>query len=286
VRRFIAFLIPFVAAASMTALGQTPPRDAPNGGAEPFRFAVIGDAGTGGRPQFEVSEQLSAVRASFPFDLVILLGDNMYGSQRPEDFVDKFERPYASLLGAGVRFFAALGNHDNQDNRFYSGFNMNGQRYYSFVRQDVRFIVLDTNLLDAKQMAWFEQTLTSAKEPWKIAYFHHPLYSNGGRHGSNVELRVALEPLLVKFGVNAVFSGHEHIYERLRPQKGVTYFVAGSGGQLRKGDLEPSASTAAGFDQDQVFILVEVRGAEMLFRAMSRTGAVVDSGVISRRPTT
>jgi 3',5'-cyclic AMP phosphodiesterase CpdA len=270
----------------MAVPGQIPLGDAPEGGAGALRFAVVGDAGTGGRPQFEVGEQLSALRTSFPFDLVILLGDNMYGSQRPQDFVDKFERPYASLLRAGVRFFAALGNHDNQDNRFYPGFNMNGQRYYSFVRQDVRFIILDTNLLDAKQMAWFEQTLSVAREPWKIAYFHHPLYSNGGRHGSNVELRVALEPLLVKYGVNAVFSGHEHIYERLKPQKGVTYFVAGSGGQLRKGDLEASMSTAAGFDQDQVFILVEVRGAEMLFRAMSRTGAVVDSGVISRRPTT
>lgn len=286
-RRIVAFALALAVAASVAVLGQTPPlRDSSSPGGEPLRFAVVGDAGTGGSPQFDVGEQLAAVRTRLSFDLVILLGDNMYGSQRPQDFVDKFERPYGALLRAGVRFFAALGNHDDQDNRFYPGFNMNGQRYYSFVRQNVRFIVLDTNLLDSKQLAWFEQTLSVAKEPWKVAYFHHPLYSNGGRHGSNVELRVALEPLLVKHGVNVVFSGHEHTYERLKPQKGITYFVAGSGGQLRKGDLEPSESTAAGFDQDQVFVLVEVTETQMVFRAVSRTGAVVDSGVIGRRGTT
>jgi predicted MPP superfamily phosphohydrolase len=284
VHRIIALALALIGAA---VPGQTPPlRNSSTPGAEPLRFAVVGDAGTGGRPQFEVGEQLATARTTFRFDLVILLGDNMYGGQRPQDFVDKFERPYAPLLRAGVRFFATLGNHDDQNNRFYPGFNMDGQRYYSFARQDVRFIILDTNLLDSKQLKWFEQTLSMAKEPWKIAYFHHPLYSNGGRHGSNFELRVALEPLLVKYGVNVVFSGHEHIYERLKPQKGITYFVAGSGGQLRKGDLEAAESTAAGFDQDQVFVLVEVTGNQMVFRAVSRTGAVVDSGVIGRRGTT
>jgi hypothetical protein len=252
----------------------------------PLRFAVVGDAGTGKRPQFEVAEQMTAARAAFPFDFVLLLGDNMYGRQEPADFVDKFERPYAALLGAGVRFFAALGNHDKPDNHLYPGFNMGGQRYYTFVRGDVRFVVLDTNQLDDKQLAWTDATLAGATEPWKIVTFHHPLYSNGRRHGSNVELRVVLEPMLTRHRVNVVFSGHEHIYERLKPQKGVTYFVAGSGGQLRKGDLARSETTAAGFDQDQSFMLVEVNGDRLSFRTISRTGREVDAGVIERRPIT
>ena len=74
----------------------------------------------------------------------------------------------------------------------------------------------------------------------RIAYFHHPLYGNAGRHGANVDLRVLLEPLLVKYGVQVVFSGHDHVYERLKPQRGIYYFVTGSGGQLRKGDLQES----------------------------------------------
>jgi hypothetical protein len=83
-----------------------------------------------------------------------------------------------------------------------------------------------------------------------------------------------------------VFAGHEHIYERLVPQKGITYFVNGAGGQLRRGDLRRSATTAAGFDQDQSFMLVEIEGDRLSFRTISRTGATVDSGVIGRRPTT
>ena len=250
------------------------------------RFAVIGDGGTGDRPQYEIGEQMASARARFPFEFVLMLGDNMYGRQQPQDFVEKFDRPYAALLQAGVPFYAALGNHDDPDQRSYTGFNMAGARYYTFVRGHVRFVVLDTNTLDRTQLAWFEATLKNATEEWKICYFHHPLYSDGRRHGPNIELRVALEPLLVRYGVTAVFTGHEHVYERLRPQKGITHFVAGSSGQLRRGGIAPSADTAAAFDQDQAFMLVEIAGTSMFFQAISRTGRVVDSGVILRRPPT
>ena len=250
------------------------------------RFAVIGDGGTGDRPQYEIGEQMAAARARFPFEFVLMLGDNMYGRQQPQDFVEKFDRPYAPLLQAGVPFYAALGNHDDPDQRSDKGFTMAGARYYTFVRSHVRFVVLDTNTLDRTQLAWFEATLKNATEEWKICYFHHPLYSDGRRHGPNIELRVALEPLLVRYGVTAVFTGHEHVYERLRPQKGITHFIAGSSGQLRRGGIAPSADTAAAFDQDQAFMLVEIAGTSMFFQAISRTGRVVDSGVILRRPPT
>jgi 3',5'-cyclic AMP phosphodiesterase CpdA len=198
--------------------------------------------------------------------------------------VAKFERPYAGLLAAKVPFYAALGNHDDPRHVDYPFFNMGGKRYYSFVKRQVRFIVLDSNELDRPQLAWFEQTLSTATDDWKIVVFHHPPYSDGGRHGSNVEIRVLLEPTLVKYGVPVVFSGHEHFYERIKPQKGITYFIEGSSGKLRKGDVNPSAMTAAYFDQDQTFMLVEIVGDELFFQTLSRTGATVDQGVISRRP--
>jgi 3',5'-cyclic AMP phosphodiesterase CpdA len=215
-----------------------------------------------------------------------MLGDNMYGRQQPQDFVDKFERPYATLLGAGVVFFASLGNHDNQNNRFYKNFNMGGERYYTYAKKNVRFFVLDSNQMDPKQRGWLDDALKQSEEDWKICYFHHPLYSDAGRHGSDVGLRVSLEPLLTKYGVNVVLSGHDHVYERTRPQKGITYFVAGSSGELRKGDVKTSAATAAYFDQDQAFMLVEIGGDELFFEAVARTGTVVDSGVIRRQPKT
>jgi hypothetical protein len=80
-----------------------------------------------------------------------------------------------------------------------------------------------------------------------------------------------------------VFSGHDHVYERLKPQNGIHYFVAGSGGKLRRGDLKPSATTAAGFDQEQAFMAVEIDGDELWFQTISRTGATVDSGTIVHR---
>jgi 3',5'-cyclic AMP phosphodiesterase CpdA len=248
-----------------------------------LKFAVIGDNGTGDKPQYDVGSQMAAVHARFPFEFVIMLGDNMYGRQQPQDFVAKFERPYADLLQSGVVFRATLGNHDDQANRFYKGFNMGGERYYTYQTKNVRFFVFDTNLLDPQQLGWIDETLKQSTDDWKICYFHHPLYSDAGRHGSDVELRVTLEPLLVRYGVNVVFSGHDHIYERVNPQKGITYFVEGSSGQLRRGDISPSATTATAFADDQTFMVVGILGDVMSFETISRTGRVVDTGIITRR---
>jgi 3',5'-cyclic AMP phosphodiesterase CpdA len=253
-----------------------------------LKFAVIGDNGTGDRSQYDVGGLMAERHRAFGFDMVLMLGDNIYGGHSPADYVKKFEQPYAPLLRAGVKFFATLGNHDAPDARNYAPFNMDGQRYYTFARNDVRFVVLDTNFVDPAQRTWADDTLRSARERWKIVYFHHALYSSAGRHGSAVDIRVLLEPILVRHGVNAVFSGHDHTYERLKPQRGITYFVVGSSGQLRRGDLEDTGLTAAGYDQDRAFLIAEIDGDTMYFEAISRTGQRVDSGVIPRqaRPVT
>jgi hypothetical protein len=169
---------------------------------------VLGDNGTGDTPQYDIGRQMASAYARVPFDFVIMLGDNMYGRQRPADFVQKFERPYQPLLEAGVPFFATLGNHDDPENRHYPLFRMKGERYYTYERGAVRFVVLDTNVLDPAQVQWAARTLQGAREPWKIAYFHHPLYSSGKRHGSNVELRVLLEPLLTRAGGSTTRNRH------------------------------------------------------------------------------
>ena len=247
------------------------------------KFAVIGDSGTGGPEQYQVAKQMMAFHAKFAFDRVIMLGDDIYGSQGPRDLVQKFSLPYKSLLDAGVKFYAALGNHDDPANRSYPLWNMGGERYYMYVEKNVRFFVLDSDQLDPKQLAWITDAQKNSHDDWKICYFHHPLYSDGMTHGSSVDLRIVLEPLFVTYGVNVVFSGHDHIYERITPQKGITYFVSGSGGQLRKGDTKKSAMTAASFDQDQTFMLVEVGGNDLAFQAISRTGVTVDKGTIPRK---
>ena len=276
--RAITFLLAVLTSAAV--VGQ-PSRSFPNR-TDSLKFAAIGDNGTGDRPQYEIAKQMENAHASFAFDLVIMLGDNMYGGQTPADFVKKFEQPYASLLKAGVKFQASLGNHDRPENVSYKPYNMNGERYYTYARKNVRFFALDSTLMDAKQLAWLEATLRTAQEDWKICYFHHPLYSNASRHGSSVDLRVTLEPIFVKHGVDVVFTGHDHVYERVKPQKGITYFVSGAAGQLRRGNMRPQEETAAYFDQDQSFMLAEVSGSDLYYEAITRTGRTVDSGVIRR----
>jgi predicted MPP superfamily phosphohydrolase len=248
------------------------------------KFAVIGDSGTGGSAQMQIAEQLAATRSQFPFTFAVMLGDNMYGSERPVDFVAKFERPYKPLLDAGVKFYAALGNHDDPNERFYKLFNMNGERYYSFKapQGSVRFFALDSNYMDKPQLEWVEKELAASDSQWKIAFFHHPLYSSGEKHGSDEVLREQLEPLFLKYGVNLVLTGHEHFYERIKPQKGITYIVAGSSAKLRKGNIGQSDITAKGFDQGYAFLLMEIDGDVLQFQTINEAGKTVDAGSIQR----
>jgi predicted phosphodiesterase len=246
------------------------------------RFAVLGDTGTGDRQQREVGVKVEEYRQKTNFEFAILLGDNIYGTERPQDFVRKFEVPYKPILDAGVRFYAALGNPDDPNQRFYKPFNMNGERYYSYDKGNVRFFVLDTNYLDRRQLEWLEVELKKPTGDWKMSYFHHPLYSSGGRHGSEVDMRELLEPLFLKHGMDVVFAGHEHFYERIKPQKGIYYFTSGGAAKLRRGDIRKTDLTEVGFDTDYSFMIVEVAGDEMHFQTIARTGKTIDAGVILR----
>jgi hypothetical protein len=249
-----------------------------------LHFAVIGDSGTGESAQYQIGELLAAYNTKFRCDLVLMLGDNIYGSKTPQDYRAKFELPYKKLLDAGIKFYAALGNHDPRNQVSYKLFNLGGERYHTFKapKGDVRFFVLDSNYVDRVQLEWVEKELASSKNKWKICYFHHPLYSSGGRHGSDISLRKVLEPLFVKYGVSLVLSGHDHFYERIKPQMGIYYFVCGAAGQLAPGDIKRSALTAKGFDLDNHFMLMEIDGDNLYFQTISRTGVTVDSGMLLR----
>jgi predicted phosphodiesterase len=252
----------------------------PPGEKDSVRFAIIGDSGTGSRSQYDVGTRMANVRQVFPFEFVIMAGDNIYGRERPQDFAKKFEKPYAALLSAKVPFYAALGNHDDPTQRFYKPFNMNGERFYTFKKGDARFFALDSNYMDREQLKWLEEQLSRSTDRWKIAYFHHPLYSSGGRHGSEVDLREQIEPLFVKHGVDVVFAGHEHFYERIKPQKGIYYFIAGSAAKLAKGDIRRTQLTEKGVDTDYTFMLAELGKDTMQFQVLSRAGRRVDAGML------
>ena len=259
------------------AAGQTPLPNKPDS----LHFAVIGDNGTGNSEQYKIGEQLSTWYQRFNFPLVVMMGDNIYGSDRPQDFVKKFELPYQPLIERGVKFYASLGNHDSREQRYYKYFNMDGKLYYSFKapKGDVRFFALESTYMDQDQLKWLEDELKKSGEKWKIVFFHHPLYSSAGTHGSQLKLRAVLEPLFVQYNVSLVLNGHDHVYERIKPQNGILYFVEGSSGQLRKGDLRTgSPLTASGNDTTRTFMLMEIDGDLLTFNAIDMGGNVIDSG--------
>ena len=249
------------------------------------RFAVIGDNGTGDSPEFQIAQEMEAYRKTVGFDFVTMMGDNIYGGHKPKDFEQKFEQPYKPLLDAGVKFYACLGNHDVSNEVLYKPLNMNGQHYYSFKKGEVQFFVLDSNYMDSKQLDWIEQQLSGSSAKWKIAYFHHPLYSDGRFHGPDLDLRKQLMPIFEKYGVNVVLSGHEHVYERFKPEEGIYFFLVGNSGELRYHNLRQGSNImASGFDTDRTFMLVEISGDKLYFQTIAGAGQTVDSGMLQRQP--
>lgn len=278
-RILVSFVLTFVFTFS-TAYGQSVKLTLPNKD-NSVRFMVVGDTGTGSEQQQELANIMLRYRQVFPFEFVLMLGDNLYGSEKAVDYKKKFENVYKPLLDQKIKFYAALGNHDESNERFYEFFNMEGQEYYNFKKGNVSFYALNSNYMDKKQVDWLNEKLATDAAPWKIAFFHHPPYSSGAAHGSDTKLREIVEPIFLKYGVNVVFTGHEHFYERVKPQKGIYYFISGAGGKLREGNVKAgSPLTEKAFDRDMSFMLIEINGDQMNFQVISRTNETVDSGVV------
>ena len=253
------------------------------------RFAVVGDFGTGESDEFAVAAQMLDTHRKNALDLVLAVGDNIYPNGSSRYFVKHFEQPFEGLLKEHVKFYAVLGNHDVEEGRKdqlnYPLFNMEGSNYYTIKRNNgqVEFFMLDSTAFDAGQTTWLENALRESRALWKIAAMHHPIYSSGKKHGSDSRLRAVLEPLFTRHHVQVVFAGHDHVYERTKPQHGIQYFITGAGGKMRRGDIDMrSPLRAASYDQDNSFMLIEIDEAEMNFKSISEKGEVVDSGLIKQ----
>ena len=254
-----------------------------------IRFAVIGDWGSGDSDQVNTAKQMFASHQRDSFDFIISAGDNIYPNGSGRYFGKNFEQPFSDLLKDRVKFYAVLGNHDvesgRKDQLEYPLFNMGGQSCYKIERGQglADFFMLDSTDFGATQTTWLESSLRDSKAKWKIAVFHHPIYSSGKKHGSATGLRRILEPMFTRYGVQVAFSGHDHIYERTVPQQGIQYFVSGAGGRIRRGDVDlGSGFRAASYDESSHFMLIEVDDKQVSFQAVNEAGAVVDNGLIKQ----
>ncbi|VXD22146.1 conserved exported hypothetical protein [Planktothrix serta PCC 8927] len=248
-----------------------------------FRFVTIGDAGTGEKGQYDVANAMFRYHQNHPFQVVTLLGDNIYINGEIEKINQVFEKPYQPLLQQGVKFYACLGNHDirteNGDRQVtYPLFNMKG-RYYTFQYNPVQFFVLDANENAdwEKQMPWLENQLQHSQSAWKIVYSHYPIYSSGV-YGVNPELMNRLTPLFKKYGVQLYMNGHEHDYERTKPIDETTYLTSGNGGAAIRpvGSSEWTATAASILG----FTAIEIYPDRMVIQAIDTENQVFDQGII------
>ena len=242
-------------------------------------FALMGDSGSGDQAQQAVAQaMLTYFDTARRFGFVLMLGDNLYD----DDYTNEFSKPYKPLLDRGVKFYATLGNHDRDLEIHFKPFNMNDVDRYSFDDGNARFAAVNSNHpSDPLQIQWLDQVYADAGTKWRIAFFHHPLYSSGqhAAEGRDV-IRPALEPVLVRNHVNVVFSGHEHLYERIKPQKDINHFVSGGGGRYLYG-YKPSEFDEIGVS-DHHFMVAEISGDRLFFEAISHSQQLIDCGIVYR----
>jgi 3',5'-cyclic AMP phosphodiesterase CpdA len=242
-------------------------------------FALMGDMGSGDVAQEQVAQaMLTYFDTARHFPFVLMLGDNLYH----DDYEGEFLEPYKPLLDRGVKFYAALGNHDRDLEQHFKPFNMGDKDHYSFDESNIRFVALNSNRPnDAEQLKWLDTVFADAGDKWRIAFFHHPLYSSGqhSAEGRDV-IRPAFEEALIRNRVLVTFTGHEHLYERIKPQKGIHHFVSGGGGRYLY-SFHPSDFDAVGVSEHH-FMVAQINGDTMLFEAISHAQKVIDCGVVYR----
>jgi 3',5'-cyclic AMP phosphodiesterase CpdA len=274
---------------------------------KPFPFAVVGDTGCDCAGQEVVSKQMYEWYKKKPFGMVLMLGDNVYGDGsffggkgggHPDLFIEHFDEYFKPLLDNGVKFFATLGNHDMEADGGRSmiadkkRFHMIGNLgFYSFEPEEeqglitfyaVNSVTMVKGLTDKGQIQWLTEALAKDRSTWKVVFMHHPIYTAVGGHRIDEGLLAALEPVLVKGGVQLVLSGHNHYYARTKPIHGITHITSGGGGRSlvsikSTGQLVKAVKTYQ-------FMYFEASFGRLDYWAIDGDGREIDRGFIEPRP--
>jgi acid phosphatase len=265
----------------------------------PFRFVAIGDTGSASPAQGRVAEQMWDWREKNPFNLVVMLGDNIYGTTElthggdPKLFPKKFDKYYKRFQDAGVVFHASVGNHDMQTDHaqgeiddqarfgilgtdgYYKistpdSFNVNGKHLADF-------FALNSELKGEKfdaQVKWLSEELPKSNAIWKFVFLHHPLYTVRGQHAPALVLRTAIEKTLVENHVQFILAGHNHFYSRMKPVDGMLQMISGGGG--RHLAFPRNDKCAVMSVRTYEFLGVEVSPEHVRFLAIDQYGKTFD----------
>jgi len=262
---------------------------------ESITFTVLGDNGSGGRNAMDVARQMARTYQETPYGLTVLLGDISYYGSIADRFDDVFQRPMQPLIDAGVEFELAIGNHEIQENPSPRALQEAAGKlerlglpntYYTVRHGPVDFFIIDSSLPlaglanAAEQLAWLKEELATSDAPWQVVALHHQLFSSAKKREPDPRVREVLEPLFIEHGVDIVFYGHDHFYERTKPQNGVTYVLSGGGSKISMVDFSDFTAVA---EEKLQFMLVEVDGDTMTVRAIDQNGVVFDEFAIDPR---
>ncbi len=259
-----------------TGASTAPP--SPDTEAPLVRLAVLGDAGTRESMQRRVAAQVAAAdRLGRPFDALLITGDLVYEEGDAELTEESVVHPYAATFTV-PEIIASLGNHDvdgDEGDEIMQRLGRPGVVYTQDVGP-VRVIVLDSNHVSSAQTAWLGRILDQPRPAgtWVVTVMHHPAFTSG-EHGSEDSVRRSWVPLFARHGVNLALAGHDHDYERTKPQNGVTYIVSGGGGaELR--DVGRSSFTAASAKKHH-FVDLNVFADRIEGRAVDANGTAFDT---------
>jgi predicted phosphodiesterase len=243
-----------------------------------FRFAVYGDTRSQPAVHAEVVKAIIASKPRFVLHTGDLVRDGTKQSYWQTDFFD----PAAPLMADTV-VFPVLGNHEGNSALYYQYFAVPAgggdhyERWYSFTYGNAKFIGIDTEADFAPgsvQYAWLVTELQNSTSRWLFVFQHVPAYSSGG-HGGSKEVQDSLVPLYERYGVDVVFCGHDHLYERSE-KSGVQYVVTGGGGApLYRPNMSPNPrQVRAAFRYH--YCVVDINGDTAVLTAMGTEGKSFD----------
>jgi hypothetical protein len=273
---------------------------------EPFDFVVFGDSGSGSQEQYRLAAQMTTLDPDF----ILHTGDLIYGAGERHKYRERFFLPYGDLLRR-VAFWPSLGNHDVLEPSFGKPYlevfelPENGppsqppERNHWFDYASAGIAIVDSNIEEAalrdEVAPWLRDVLAASGALWKFVVFHHPPYT-GGHYPPDQKIQRTLVPVFESTGVDLVFNGHDHMYQRTHPIRdgtraedgeGVVYIVSGAGGARLYDALPPDQRppyVAVLNNQVHSFTHVSVTGSELTLQQIALGGEILDHWTL-RKPT-
>lgn len=255
-----------------------------------LRIAVVGDSGMATVDQYAVVAQMMRWKP----EMLLHTGDTAYPNGTIDEFITNHFIPNQPLL-AEVPMYGSIGNHDYATENaapYEELFELpqkasNTEQYYSFNYDEIHIVSLNANLpyTEGSEMyTWLEDDLADAQSKrWTIVFFHQPPYSSG-EHGSTVDMQTTIVPLFEEFGVDVVFNGHDHDYERNAVVNGVRYIVTGGGGHSSlygqvNLDLNPYSEY---FNSVYHFLGVTISNDKIKIKAIDSNGEIFDTVTVTQ----